>query len=637
MATAHPPLVRTRLSIMMFLEFFIWGSWGVAITGYAISLGFDASQISWLGAVPAIGAIVSPLFVGLIADRYFPAQRVLSVLHLLGGVALIVAGYQGTFLPLMVAMLLNGLAFMPTMALVNSVAFRHIPDANKFPRIAVLGTLGWIAANLLGEALGGANTPNFLLQAGIAGLVMAVYALTLPNTPPKGADAGGDVFGLGALKLFKEPTFLVFILCVFLLSIPACGYFFTLMVPMLLQRGYPGQLALGTLNQIAEIVFMFSMPWFVAKLGMKRVLMIGMAAWGLRYVCFATPGFGFALIGLLLHGFCYSFFYVGAYMYVDSRAPEEMKSSAQSLLAFMLLGVGYLLGAKGAGLMMEQYPATMTNTPTYTVVEVGDPDAPDTALPNRVIVKQSKGTEAARTSISLDNGVAELRSISPSLPRWDDPGAKDSIWRFLNLSKPVTDMRKTPEQRAMALEENQIALFDTLDTDKDDQVSRQELEAAATGGKTGPAITITNATDGPKELRYSTDELTATFDKIRNSNPRSDADSVVRAHWLAAVLDRDLLSQVNTDDDDESISEAEIQAVADAGVYVGGVTYSRDDLALAFAGVRSSLELEKDASLQRKDILEVQSCKWWNIWMFPAIGIFVVLGIFAVAFREKQE
>ena len=146
MPTSHPPLVRTRLSIMMFLEFFVWGSWGVAITGYAAKLGFGESQIGWLGAVPAVGAIISPLFVGLIADRFFPAQRMLSVLHLLGGGFLIFAGLQDSFPLLMVAMLLNGLAFMPTIALVNSVAFRHIPDADKFPRIAALGTVGWIVA-----------------------------------------------------------------------------------------------------------------------------------------------------------------------------------------------------------------------------------------------------------------------------------------------------------------------------------------------------------------------------------------------------------------------------------------------------------------------------------------------------------
>ena len=327
MSSQHPPLVRTRLSIMMFLEFFLWGGWGVAITGYAASLGFTGGQIGWLGAVTAIGAIISPLFVGLIADRYFAAQRILFVLHLLGGACLIAAGFQKTFPGLMALMMLNGLFFMPTIALVNSVGFRHIPNPDMFPRIAVLGTVGWIMAVLLASVfLGGATKPNFLFQSGVAGIVLAFYCLTLPHTPPKGKAAGGDVFGLGALSLLKESSLLIFTVCVFVVSLVACGYFFTLQVPMLQQRGYPSPLALTSLNQFSELIFMFSMPWFVSRLGLKRVVALGMLAWGLRYLCFACPDFSAALIGLVLHGFCYSFFYVGSYMYFDQRAPAELKS-----------------------------------------------------------------------------------------------------------------------------------------------------------------------------------------------------------------------------------------------------------------------------------------------------------------------
>ena len=342
MSREHPPLVRTRLSILMFLTFFLWGSWGVAITGLADSLGFQGWQIGLLGAVPAIGAMISPLFVGLIADRFYPAERVLGVLHLLGAICLILAGFQSEFPGLMTLMMLNGLFFMPTIALANSVAFTHIPDPDKFPRVAVLGTVGWIAAVLFAAVfLGGASQPYFLLQGGAAGIVLALYCFTLPHTPPKGAEAGGQVFGLGAMKLLKEKSFLILIVCVFLVSIPAFGYFFTLQVPMLMQRGYPSPLALTSLNQFAEIVFMFSMPWFVATIGLKRVVAIGMLAWPVRYLFFASPDFSAALVGLILHGFCYSFFYVGAYMYVDKRAPAELKSSAQSLLTFLLLGVGF--------------------------------------------------------------------------------------------------------------------------------------------------------------------------------------------------------------------------------------------------------------------------------------------------------
>ncbi len=487
MTSNHPPLVRTRLSIMMFLEFFTWGCWGVTITGYASTLRFGDSQIGWLGAVPAIGAIISPLFVGLIADRFFSAQRMLSVLHLLGGASLILAGFQDSFPLLMLFMLLNGLAFMPTIALVNAVAFRHIPDADKFPRIAVLGTVGWIVAILVsGVFLGGETKSHFLFLGGIGSILLAVYALTLPDTPPKGAEAGGDMFGLSALKLFKEPSFLIFVVCVFLLSIPACGYFFTLMVPMLQQRGYPAPVALTSLNQFAELVFMFSMPLFVAKLGLKRVILIGMTAWAVRYLFFTCPAFSAAFVGLILHGFCYSFFYVGAYMWVDRRAPAELKSSAQSLLAFLLLGVGYLLGAKGAGIMMGQFP----------------PDL------------------AAMTAVNAKTGdkVADAR-----LPRWDDPEAATSAWRFLDLRGTVEGLLKEDEGKK---EDPKLDLAQQLGTDADGKISLASIEKFKDS-----TVTV----DG---LEYSKENLAATFRTAHEKLGLEGDVALDRKQWLAVQANK---------------------------------------------------------------------------------------------------
>ncbi|MBC8876102.1 MAG: MFS transporter [Planctomycetes bacterium] len=513
MTSQHPPFVRTRLSMMMFLEFFTWGCWGVTITGYASTLRFGESQIGWLGAVPAIGAIISPLFVGLIADRFFSAQRMLSVLHLLGGASLILAGFQNSFPLLMLFMLLNGLAFMPTIALVNAVAFRHIPDPDNFPRIAVLGTVGWIVAIVVsGVFLGGAEKSHFLYLGGVGSILLALYALTLPDTPPKGAGAGGDMFGLSALKLFKEPSFLIFVVCVFLLSIPACGYFFTLMVPMLQQRGYPAPVALTSLNQFAELIFMFSMPLFVAKFGLKRVILIGMTAWAVRYLFFTCPAFSAAFVGLILHGFCYSFFYVGAYMWVDRRAPAELKSSAQSLLAFLLLGVGYLLGAKGAGIMMGQFPADLTAMAAVDA-ETGDK------------VEDAK------------------------LPRWDDPEAATSAWRFLDLRGTVEGLLKKQEDEK---ETPKLDLAQQLDTD--------------TEGK---------------------------------------------------------------------ISLANIERFEGSSVTVDGLKYSKEDLASTFRMAHEKLGLEGNVALDRKQWLAVQANKWNRIWFWPSIFCFVILAIFAVAFRDE--
>ncbi len=497
MPSSHPPLVRTRLSMMMFLEFFVWGSWGVAITGYAAKSGFTASEITWLGAVPAIGAIISPLFIGLIADRFLAAQKMLCILHLAGGACLIGAGFCGKYLVetgdpnsfslLLTLMLFNGLAFMPTIALVNSVAFRHIPDADKFPRIAVLGTVGWIVAVLFASVfLGGAATPNFLFQAGAGGILLAFYCLTLPDTPPKGAEAGGDVFGLKALTLFKQRSFMIFIVCVFLISIPACGFFFTLMMPMLQQRGYPSPLALTSLNQFAELIFMFSMPWFVSKLGLKRVIAIGMAAWAVRYLFFMCPQFSSALIGLVLHGFCYSFFYVGAYMWVDRRAPAELKSSAQSLLAFLLLGVGYLLGAKGlAGVMMEQYPPDLAS---MVAIEAGTGGQ----------VKDAK------------------------LPRWDDPDAEKSAWRYLDLSGTVNNWLKKDDQKDDQKEEKPNPdLAQLLDADKDGTITLVEIEQSK----------LENVkVDG---LAYFKEDLVAVFKSAHEKLELEGDVALNRKQWLA--------------------------------------------------------------------------------------------------------
>jgi nucleoside transporter len=472
---------------MMFLEFFVWGGWGVALAGYADqTLKFEGWQVGMLMGVTAVGAIVSPLFVGLIADRFFATERVLCVLHILGGAALLGAGGQTQFAPMMFFMMITGLLFMPTIALVNALSFRHLPDPDKFPRIAVFGTIGWICALVTASVfLGGATERGFFIQSGIGGIVLGLYCLTLPHTPPKGGGGGVDAFGLQAMKLLKESSFLVFLVCVFLFSIPACPYFFALQVPMLQQRGYPSPLALTTLNQFSELIFMFSMPWFVAKLGLKRVLMIGMLAWVTRYLFFSVSSFPLALVGLILHGFCYSFFYVGAYMWMDKRAPEDLKASGQSLLAFLLLGVGWFLGAWGGGSMMDLFPAPVGNM--AAVVE-------DEAEPPR------------------------------PLPPWDDPKAATSAWRYLDLSGTVKRLlRREDEDVAPA---PTLDLAQQVDKDQDGTISLAEIRAIPVSGlKFG-------------DHSYSRDELIAAFTKIarlNGSGEQPDDDfNLTRQQWLDA-------------------------------------------------------------------------------------------------------
>ncbi len=573
----HPPLVRTRLSILMFFEFFIWGSWGFALAGYAgKTLHFSGNEFSWLVAIPAIGAIVSPLFMGVIADRFFAAQKLLTVLHTISGIGLLVASYQQSFTMLMLFMTIHGLCFFPTIALANSVAFTHIPDASKFPRIAVFGTIGWIVAVLLADGfLGGIDSSNFLFQAGIASIILAVYSITLPNTPPKGASEGGDAFGLSALKLLKDPQFMIFIGCVFLISIPACGYFFTLATPMLSQRGYPAPLSLTTLCQFSEIIFMFFMPVFVIKLGLKKTLLIGMVAWLVRYLLFIANDFSMDIIGLLLHGFCYSFLYVGAYMYVDKRAPADLKASAQSLLSFLLLGVAWFVGAKAGGIIMDMNPPEISNMPQYTVVTVEqltDKEKADIAkkleagelLDKPRVVFKGELLEGIESPLVEYKATAEVKK--DKLPEWKDPGQVDSKFSFLDLAEQVRKIRGVKpdftEQEFLA----------QVDDNGDTKITLAELEKFD-----GDEIIVgkTGITEESKEKYKKRKSIT---------------------------------------------------------------TYQKADLITVFKKIAEKVESDDETlELERYNWLQVQGNNWFNIWLWPAIYIFVITVFFLVAFKEKEN
>ncbi|MGL4594183.1 MAG: MFS transporter [Thermoguttaceae bacterium] len=409
-----------RLSLAYFMQFAIWGSWAGALGGYAGDvLKMPGLQIGWLYAAIPLGAVISPLFIGPIADRYFAAQKVTAFLHFLGGLCLLACGVlcltvsagklstDFLFPAMMTLILLSGICFMPTIALINSIVFKHSPSGSA-PYVFVFGTIGWIAVNLFIAAfLNGASNPGFFFVGGTISILLALYCLTLPDTPPKGAPAPGeknDVLGLGALKLLKDPGFAFFVACAFLASIPACNFFFPFQVTYLSQHGYPSPLALTTINQFSELIFMPLLPLFIMVIGLKWVLVIGLAAWSLRYFAFMVPSFEFAIIGLLLHGFCYSFLYVAAYMYADKKAPADMKASVQGLMTFLLLGVGQVLGSQLYGYLRD----LPENAPQMTTL-VTTADAAEMKIP---------------------------------LPVWEDASMKDSFWRFLDLGKTVTDLMK---------------------------------------------------------------------------------------------------------------------------------------------------------------------------------------------------
>jgi nucleoside transporter len=357
--------IRLRLSLMMFFQYFIWSSWYVTMGPYlGGTLNFTGQQIGFAYNCTALAAMLSPFFVGMVADRFFATEKILAVLHILGGVLLYGVSQARTFSTFYPLLIGHTLCYMPTLALTNSISFAQMRDPGKeFPAIRVLGTISWICAGLTVGLLFAARATTTALpfqMAAIVSILMGLYCLTLPHTPPKGTGAVKvrDVLGLDALQLMKERSFAIFVVAAFLICVPLTFYFsFT---PTFLGdsnvTNIPGKMTLG---QASEIFFMLVMPLFFARLGVKWMLIVGMFCWAARYLLFVVgynAGTAWPLyLGLLLHGVCYDFFFVTAYIYVDKKAPETIRAKAQGFIAFVTLGAGMFVGANLSGLVVETY------------------------------------------------------------------------------------------------------------------------------------------------------------------------------------------------------------------------------------------------------------------------------------------
>jgi nucleoside transporter len=353
---------RIELSVMMFLEFFVWGAWYVTMGTYLGQIGFQGTDIGSAYSTTAWAAIISPFFVGMIADRFFDAEKVLGVMHILGAILMY---YVSTITePGLFFWVLLGYAicYMPTIALVNAISFNQMEDPKtQFPPIRVLGTLGWIVAGIIISLMKAEPTVIPLQMAAGASLVMGIYSFFLPKTPPKSVGKKvtvSDVLGLDALKLMKDFSFAIFVIGSLLVCIPL-SFYYNFANLFLTESGMVNSAAKMSLGQASEFFFMLVMPFFFVRLGVKKMLLVGMLAWVVRYVLFAF-GNNDALvwmfyIGILLHGICYDFFFVTGMIYVDNKAPVEIRANAQGFIALITYGVGMVIGAKISGIVVEKY------------------------------------------------------------------------------------------------------------------------------------------------------------------------------------------------------------------------------------------------------------------------------------------
>jgi nucleoside transporter len=348
----------------MFLQYFVWGCWYVTMSTYlGQTLGFSGTEIGLAYSTLAISAMIAPFFVGLIADKYFALERVLGVLHLIGAVLLYFVAQADSFWTFFTLIFLYNLCYTPTIALSNSFSFSQMQNpGTQFPGVRVLGTIGWIASGLLvGWLAIEAQAIFFVLAAGFS-LVLGLYCFTLPHVPPKPKEDvvtdASKLIGLDALKLMKDKSFAILIISSFLISIPLMFYysFANLFLNELGLNNAAGKMTMG---QMSEILFLILMPFFFRHLGVKKMILIGMAAWIARYLLFALGDVGplswMLYAGIILHGICYDFFFVTGQIFVDKRAPAKLRSSAQGLITFATYGVGFFVGTLLSGYTVDAF------------------------------------------------------------------------------------------------------------------------------------------------------------------------------------------------------------------------------------------------------------------------------------------
>lgn len=357
--------LKIKLAAFMFLQYFIWGSWYVSMGTYlSNTLNFTGAQIGLAYGAFAIGAMISPFLVGLIADRYFASQKLLAVLGILGGVMLCFLPQFNTFGTFYLALISYCALYVPTLALGNSLSLHHLANPQTdFPRVKMLSAVGWIAGLATLNFLEGAESPIQFYLAGGASILFGIYSLALPHTPPMKTGANvslGEILGLDALALLKKPSFAIFILCMFLICIPLYFYFVNLGI-YLTELKWENMLLKTSFAQVSDIIFFLLLPFFLKRFGYKKTIFIGIACWVIRYFALSSSvdagvaATALIFTAILLHGACYDFLFIAGQLYVDDEANERTRGAAQGFIAFILWGVGAFVGTLLAGKVLAMH------------------------------------------------------------------------------------------------------------------------------------------------------------------------------------------------------------------------------------------------------------------------------------------
>jgi nucleoside transporter len=367
--------MKLRLNVMMFMEFFTWGGWFVTMGSFlALNLHATGEQSGLAYSTQAWGAIIAPFVVGLVADRYFNAERLLGVIHLVCGVLMLMLARAHDFSHFYPYLLAYMILYMPTLALVNAVSFRQMEvPARDFPKVRVWGTIGWIVAGLVisyvfawdgAAALAGGALHNTFTMCAVSSFLLGAYCFTLPRTPPLGAARGrrnlGSLLGFDALEMLRERNFAIFFVASILICVPLAFYYQDAN-QFLTEIHVAHAAGKQTLGQASEFFFMLLLPVFLKRYGMKTTLLIGMVAWACRYALFSLGDASqlewLLLVGLALHGPCYDFFFVSGQIYTDTRAGPQRQAAAQGLITLATYGVGMLIGFSAAGVITDRYSA----------------------------------------------------------------------------------------------------------------------------------------------------------------------------------------------------------------------------------------------------------------------------------------